>query len=618
MVWTSVSRVCCIALLLAPALSAQEPVLYELTFPNATHHEAEVRATFKDVSNPVLEIVMSRSSPGRYVLHEFARNMYNVRVHDEAGRPLEVSRPSPHQWNVSGHRGTVVFEYTLYGDMVDGTYNAIDLTHAHLNGPATFVWARGFERRPVKVHLEARQDLPWVAATQLVYAGDGWWSAPSRDFLMDSPIEFSAHKIREWTGSGVTFRMALHSAANDEAISGLARYCEAITIEAEGVFGAYPRYDNGTYTFLLDYRPYALNDAMEHRNSSVVSQTMEPNRRNYADSLNVIAHEFFHSWNVERIRPRSLEPFDFERANMSGELWFAEGVTNYYAPLILRRAGITSIDQFLANLTIAVNSLVTSPGSHLFDAAALSRMAPFFDGAPGGDLSNQMNTYVSYYLVGQALGAGLDLTIRQRFPGKSLDDWMRAVRRKHPDIDRPYTNEDLERALAETTGSAEFAHEVFTRYINGREAPDFGPLLAQAGFVLRKRWPGQVWLGAPWFHVSDAGVWINGPVLKGSPGYEAGLDRGDRIMTIDGKSVRDGREWDRLLSSHKPGDSSLLRIQGRAGERVVSLKWQESPQIEIVPFETIKHPVTPEIRAFREAWLGSKALRPLPPLSRVQ
>lgn len=613
----SLKHLYCAVILLAPALAAQEPVRYELRFPNATHHEAEVRATFADIATPTLEVVMSRSSPGRYALHEFAKNMYNVRANDEHGHSLEVSQPSPYQWNVSGHRGTVVFEYTLFGDMVDGTYNAIDLTHAHLNGPATFVWARGLEHHPAKVRLEAPQGLSWAVATQLADAGEGWWTAPSRDFLMDSPIEFSAHKVREWTGGGKKFRMALHSDAGDQAATDLAKYCEAITVEEEGVFGAFPHFDNGVYTFLLDYRPYASVDGMEHRNSTVISQPVEPTRRNYGESLNAVAHEFFHAWNVERIRPRSLEPFDFERANMSSELWFAEGVTNYYAPLVLKRAGITNIDQFLANLTVAVNSLVTSPGRNLFDAAAMSRMAPFFDGAPGGEVSNQMNTYTSYYFVGQALGAGLDLTIRHRFPGKSLDDWMRAVWREHPDVGKPYTQEDLEHALAKTTGSTEFAREIFSHYISGRAVPDYAALLAQAGFLLRKRWPEQVWLGAPRFNISDDGIWINGPALAGSPAYEAGLDRGDRIVTIDGRTVRDGKEWEKILKSHKPGDLSMLRIRGRAGERVVNLKWQESPQVEIVPFEQVKRTLTPEMRAFRDAWLGSKALRPLPALPQV-
>jgi len=292
-------------------------------------------------------------------------------------------------------------------------------------------------------------------------------------------------------------------------------------------------------------------------------------------------------------------------------------VTNYYGPLVLVRSGITNVDQFAANLSTAVNAQLTFPGRNVYDATGMSRLAPFYDGVIPNDVSNQANTYVSYYSVGEALATGIDLAIRARYPGKSLDDWMRRVWKEHPDIDKPYTQEDLEHSLGETTG-VEFAHEIFARYVRGTDDLDYTSLLAQAGFLLRKRMPDQVWFGAPRVNVSELGVFITGPALAGSPAYVAGLDRGDRIVLIDGKAIKECKDWERLIKSHKPGDKSQLRVQGRAGDRIIQLTWQELPQIEIVPFEKAKMSLTPEIRAFRDSWLGSKALRPLPVLSRVQ
>src|SRR4029077_19844970 len=132
----------------------------------------------------------------------------------------------------------------------------------------------------------------------------------------------------------------------DELAERYARMCEAVVLEEEGVFGALPKYDNGVYTFLVDYLPYVVGDGMEHRNSSVITNT-RPFTKDSADQrIGSIAHEFFHSWNVKRIRPRALEPFDYERVNISGELWFAEGFTNFYGPLVLKRAGLSTLDQF--------------------------------------------------------------------------------------------------------------------------------------------------------------------------------------------------------------------------------------------------------------------------------
>src|ERR1700693_4641965 len=149
------------AVMVAP-LAAQEPVRYELRFPNAAHHEAEVRATFTGVRGGALEVVMSRASPGRYALHEFAKNIYNVRATDGAGKRLNVTRPTPYQWNVETSGGTVVIDYTLFGDRADGTYDAIDLSHAHLNPPATFAWARGFEKSPVSLRIEISPGSDWT------------------------------------------------------------------------------------------------------------------------------------------------------------------------------------------------------------------------------------------------------------------------------------------------------------------------------------------------------------------------------------------------------------------------------------------------------------------------
>ncbi len=147
--------------LLAASVWAQAPIRYEVAFPNAVHHEAQVRATFSEVKQPVLEVVMSRSSPGRYAIHEFAKNVYGVRVTDGEGHVLNVDRSDPYSWKVSGHKGTVVVEYTLFGDRVDGTYDGIDGTQAHLNMPASFVWAHGMEKHPASVPVCAsgRQEL---------------------------------------------------------------------------------------------------------------------------------------------------------------------------------------------------------------------------------------------------------------------------------------------------------------------------------------------------------------------------------------------------------------------------------------------------------------------------
>jgi predicted metalloprotease with PDZ domain len=605
-----------LALLLAALpLAGQQAVHYEVRFPNLLHHEAEIRAAFSGVTQPKLEVVMSSSSPGRYALADFAKNLYNFRASDGNGGSLKAERESPSEWGITGHHGTVIVEYTLFGDRADGTYDAIDGTHAHLNMPATLVWAHGFENAPSTLKFDLPPHSKWSVATQLIPAEGGTWSAPNLQRLMDGPVEISSFTMPEWTLGDAKFRLALHHGGTAAEATAFARMCEAVTIEAEGVFGAFPKYDGGTYTFLVDLVPYATGDGMEHRNSTVITGTLT--LKDAADKvLGTVSHEFFHSWNVRRIRPRSLEPFNFEQANMSGELWFAEGFTNYYGPLVLRRAGLESLDQFTNLMSGAVTAVLTAPGRQITNVIGMSREAPFVDGAAPLEPVNTANTFISYYTYGQALALGIDLEIRTRFPGKSLDDWMRTMWREHPDVQKPYTLDDLQNALTESTGSSDFASEIFRKYIYGQEPIDYATLLGHAGLLLRKPPTSKVWLGAPRIGFSEKGVELTGVTLRGAPLYEAGLDRGDQVLLWDGKAITNEHDLNEWLGLRRPGDRVKLSVQSRSGVREVVLVLAERPGFEIVPYERAGKQVTQEMAEFRENWLGSKHRRPLPRLEK--
>jgi predicted metalloprotease with PDZ domain len=559
---------------------------------------------------------MSRSSPGRYALHEFAKNVYHVRATDGQGHELRITRPNAYGWDVAGHNGTVIFSYTLFGDRADGTYAAIDETHAHLNLPATLAWATEFANRPISLKFDIPAGSDWKIATQLIPEADGAWSAPNLEWLMDSPVEISAHVMPEWKIEDATFRLALHHRGTDRQAGVYAEMCKAVVLEEEGVFGALPKYDGGTYTFLVDYLPYASGDGMEHRDSTVITGTGDL-KQSASRMIGTVSHEFFHSWNVKRIRPRSLEPFDFERANMSGELWFAEGFTSYYGPLVLKRAGLSTLDQFAKGMGSAVNAVLTAPGRNVFDVIDMSRMAPFVDAATSIDPNNFGNIFISYYTYGQALALGIDLAMRERFPGKSLDDWMRTMWREHPDIQKPYTLDDLQASLAETTGSREFADEIFRRHIYGEEPMDYEALLAGAGLLLKKSHPGEAWLGSQHLNFSDQGAEISAYTARDTPLYRAGLDKGDRILECDGQTVKTSADLEQCIAQHKPGDQITVKASTWAGEKQFAVALGENPAVELVTFEQAGRPIPPAAAALREAWLSSKAMHPLPKIEQM-
>ena len=609
---------CALVLLVSSSpAAAQTPVSYRVVF-TPEHHYAQIEATFSEVPAGTLETRMSRSSPGRYAIHEYAKNVFEFRAFDGRGKELQATRPNPYGWNVSGHDGTVRIVYRIYGDHVDGTYLAIDPTHAHMNMPATFLWARGFDRRPIRVRFEPPKGLDWVAATQLFPTSDPWtFTAPNLQYFMDSPTELSAQTIRSFTvrnpdGKGQTIRVAIHHDAGEAEVTEYLAGAEKIVQEHGAVYGEFPVFDGGVYTFLGDYVPWGGGDGMEHRNSTVVAARVSLRAPGMVQNvLDTVSHEFFHAWNVERIRPKTLEPFNFEEANMSGELWLAEGFTQYYGTLIMGRTGLEDRQQTVVDLVRAANTVLNSPGRRFRSAVAMSQMAPFTDAARSIDPTNQSTTFISYYTYGAAIALALDLSLRDRSAGTiTLDDYMRAMWRAHgkpggPEpglVGRPYTLQDARDRLAEVSGDRRFADEFFDKYIEGREAVDYAPLLLRAGYLFRKRAPGTAWIGGS----VDANGAITALAGWGTPLFEAGLDQGDVIVDVDGTPVAGG-VLQSALKSRKPGDRlavTFKRRNGATGKAAIVLK--EDPAMEVVPIESSGAALTAGQKAFRDAWLGSR------------
>lgn len=588
------------------------PVRYELSFDNAVHHEARVTVTWREMGREPVRFEMSRSSPGRYAIHEFARNVYSLAAVDGAGRPLEVERTDPYGWTVSGHDGTISVSYTLFGDRADGTYAQIDATHAHLNMPATLLWARGYDDRPVELTFRS-PDPSWRIATQLAPTADpAVFTAPNLQYLMDSPTELSDHRVREWQvdddGVPRTIRIALHDPGTDEHADIFAERARKVVDQLIAVFGDVPDFDYGTYTFIADYLPHVSGDGMEHRNSTILSGSRSLAEGNYSQ-IGTLSHEFFHSWNVERIRPRELEPFDFTRANPTPSLWFAEGFTNYYGPLAIRRAGVSNIDAFLANVGGQFNAVLNSPARGYGNPREMSLRAPFVDAAASIDPNNP-NIFVSYYTWGAALGLSLDLTLRDRFRNVTLDDYMRWMWRHHGVNEVPYTTDDLRKGLAAVTGDQAFADAFFALSIEGSELPEIQPMLAQAGILMRPRNPTAAWPGPARLQVTGETVRLASATVPGTPLYVAGLESGDEIVALGETAIDSQADWDDALKALKPGDTVAVRFIQRGIERTGQMTLGNDPNVELVRIETTGATPTPQQLAFRTAWLGAESEQP--------
>jgi predicted metalloprotease with PDZ domain len=332
-------------------------------------------------------------------------------------------------------------------------------------------------------------------------------------------------------------------------------------------------------------------------------------------------HEFMHAWNVERIRPKSLEPFNFEEPSVSEELWFAEGFTSYYDPLVSRRAGLISIDRFCASLGGLLTNLLSSPGRQIYSAPQMSERASFSDGAlrPMGPAAagfdNFRNTYFSHYPFGMALALGIDLSIRSEFPGKSLDDWMRAMWIAYGRTQRnyapakPYILSDLQTTLASVTSTG-FAARIFDDHIRGTKALPYEALLSRAGLLLRLSAPHKVWFDNAGLQFDKDGMRLTMFPLVGGLFDKAGLDRGDRIVDLGGLHEYNADAFNAWLAKQKPGERVKAKVIGPEGERDVELVLPADPRLELVTFERAGRTTTPQQDAFRQAWLASKVAAP--------
>ena len=406
----------------------------------------------------------------------------------------------------------------------------------------------------------------------------------------------------------------MHHTGTDAELDAFTKDVEKIAQEQVAVFGELPAFDNGYYTFLADYLPWGGGDGMEHRNSTVIASTatLASNRMGL---LGTASHEFFHAWNVERIRPKTLEPFSFEDANISGELWLAEGFTNYYGRLTMLRAGLREDTEGVGAWAGVINGVISSPGTKFRSAVEMSRLAPFVDAAVSIDSTYWQNTFYSYYTFGEAIALGLDLTLRDRSDSKiTLDDYMKAMWTAHGKpggaapglVAKPYTLADARARLAEVSGDKGFADDFFTRYIEGTERIDYTRLMERAGFLVRPASAGRATLGQVRGDSRSDRLRLSGPSIVGSPLYAAGLDLGDEIVSIGETKVSSPADIDKALASRKAGDEVAIVFMRHGAEKKASARLVEDPRLEVVPFEKAGRTLTDAHKKFREAWLASR------------
>jgi predicted metalloprotease with PDZ domain len=571
---------------LSYSISLSQQVRYDFSAPNAAHHEAEITVTISGIRQGPAIFRMSRSSPGRYATHEFGKNVYNVSAEDGNGKTLMVTKTDGDVYTISNHKGQIILHYTLYGNYADGTYASIDPTGYHLNMPASFMWVKGLENAPITIHF-SDVDTNWKIATQLKPSGDAnTFTAPGLQYFMDSPVKIGKLHTREWKVTNpdhktYTFRLALEAEASESLVDSFTQKLQRIVKEAQAIFGEVPAYDNGSYTFIASLNPYVHGDGMEHRNSTMITSGRVFNGAN--NFLNTFAHEFFHCWNVERIRPKSLEPFNFEKSNMSEGLWLAEGFTQYYGWLLMKRAGFTPDSLFNLQMASLVNAKENTPGGKYYTPIENSQRAVFVDAGVSVDRTNYPNMFTSYYSHGGALALALDMELRN-MPGKSLDGFMRELWKRFGKTEKPYTMKGLQDALS-TYSNADFAKRFFAKYVYGHSAIDYGQLLSKAGLEIKSAGAVADLAGNTRFNNENGKLVVIDNTIRDTPLYDAGVDAGDELIELDGVALHNEQDIENIVARHNPGDQLKLVYRHRNARIETNIKLKSNTTLNVVSID---------------------------------
>lgn len=578
------------------AQSAPDPIRYTLRFPAPETHYLEVEAVYPTGRRPQVELMMAVWTPGSYLVREYQRHLENLTATGEGGRALTVVKPAKNRWRIdTGGAAAVTVRYRIYGREMTVRNNWVEAGFAMLNGAPTFLTLADRTARPHDVRIELPAAWKTSSTPLLPVAGQPHsYRADTFDTLVDSPIILGNSVTRTFTVAGKAHHLVLEGDPSlfdaDRAAADVQKIVEAATA-AMGAFD-YPHY------FFLNMVTEA-GGGLEHKNAflTMSSRFTTRTRRAYVNWLNLVGHEYFHNWNIKRLRPVELGPFDYETENYTKSLWVGEGFTDYYGALLVRRAGLQTQAEYFDELSNAIEQVQMRPGRNVqpVDMASFDTWIKQY--RPD---ENSTNTSIDYYTKGAAIAFMLDAKIRKASGGtRTLDTAMRLAYQRYSGA-TGYTPEQFQATMAETAGldlTAWFAGVVSsTKELDFTEALDYYGLRFTPVDLSTAR----ATMGAG--TRNDNGRLVVSLVRRDTPAHEAGVNVDDEILAIDELRVRaDGLVA--RMDQYKVGDRIRLLVARR--DRLMTLDVTLAPEPGR-PWRLHPKPdATAEQKARLEAWLGT-------------
>ena len=548
-----------------PALAqTPEPIRYTVSFPAPHTHYVEIEASVPTEKREHVDLMMPVWTPGSYMVREYARHVEALTAADPARSPLRVEKTRKNRWRIRTNKSDKVWlRYRVYAHEMSVRTNWVDDEFALLNGAATFITlVESPLRRPHEVRVTLPRDWARSLSGLSPGLGENTYVAPDYDTLVDSPIVAGNPSVYEFRVLDkphflVNFRER-GKWNGPQAVQDLAKVADA----AARFWGNVP-FDRFYFFNIIG----APRNGLEHNNSTVIQAPLEAtsSRGPYLDWLSTASHEYFHAWNVKRLRPLELGPFDYENEVYTRTLWFVEGFTDYYADLLLTRAGVATREEYLDLLSAQIRSLQTTPGRLVQSAEMASFDAWIKYYRPD---ENSANTSISYYVKGAVIAFVLDAKLRRLTHGRrSLDDVMRQMAERFSG-EHGFQSADV-RATVESVAGAQHIHDLrawLARALETTEELDYTEALDWFGLrVTSSPETPRPWLGVVTKTAGDRT--IVSEVRRGSPAYAAGISIGDEITALDAQPLEPGQLAERI-GRLRPGTTVALSIERRDDVRV--------------------------------------------------
>ena len=527
-------------------------ITYTVSFPEAQAHYADIEMKISGLKQNELDLKMPVWTPGSYLVREFERNIESLSA-SANGKPLAVVKTRKNIWQLhTAGISSVTVKYRVYAFEISVRTSFIDASHAFLSSPDMFLYPGNMLHAPATIHIKPYKDWNTVSTSLEKVNGDAFTRhSPDFDILFDSPIEIGTQDVFDFDADGVHYEVCMQGGGSYDK-DRLKKDLAKVVAQEVAIFGENP---NKHYTFIV-HNALKSGGGLEHLSSTTLGASRDAyaTERGYQNFLSLAAHEHFHLWNVKRLRPIVLGPFDYDNENYTTNLWIAEGFTAYYQDIIVRRTQLYTPENYLGVLAEDINLLENSEGAKVQTLAQASYDAWIKAYRPN---ENSGNSTISYYTKGSVIALLLDLEIIQDSKGQySLDDVMKYMYNEYYKVKkRGYTDAEFKAGLEKFAGKN--LDGFYAKYINGLNPVDYNHYLGFAGYKISDELADNNDPALGLTFVANIPRLIVATVTRNSAAWKEGINVNDEIIAIDDEPVT---EAGKLLTGKKVGDKIKVTL----------------------------------------------------------